>query len=331
MPEEINNQNVFEIDIPKLALDDRFGSLKFEEAGDKLPKAQTWLKEVYDLDYKKLLLDTDAQKVEKLTTDLVSLLTWLKQFDIGNVSNPKGEKDGYNNRVNHFYTDVYRQVLMELLPFLREQRRRENPDQEKLDEEVAKVTKIRAELETELKKVKEESEKIRTTKKEVGSEKGKRAAVRMAGYFSEEVYYYNKLAKKWFWAVIIGYVLVLGALVELGVVAFGNPNQIIWTELVTRLVILAALWYGLYFIIRNYNINSHLGAVNRHRTAVASTLEDFISAEQEQENPKLSEILQNATDAMFKNVPIGYVSKTEKEAGNPVLQIINDLMGANKN
>ena len=331
MPEEINNTNIFEIDIPKLSLDDRFGSLRFEEASEKLPKAQAWLKEVYDLDYKKILLDTDIQKVEKLTNDLVSLLVWLKQFDIANTPNPKNEKDGFNNRVNQFYNDVYRQVLMELLPFLREQRRRENPDQEKLDEEITKVTKIRAELEAELKNVKEESEKIRNTKKEVGSEKGKRAAVRMASYFSEEVTYYKNNAKKWFIAVIVGYIIVLGALVELGVVAFYNPQQVVWTQIVARLVILAALWYGLYFIIRNYNINSHLASVNRHRTAVASTLEDFISVEQEQDKPRLSEVLQNATDAMFKNVPVGYVSKTEKEASNPVLQIINDLMGANKN
>ena len=92
-------------------------------------------------------------------------------------------------------------------------------------------------------------------------------------------------------------------------------------------MIIAALWYRLSFIVKNYNVNSHLAAVNRHRAAVARTLEDFIVAEQQQENPRLSEILQNATEAMFKHAPIGFVSKTEKESSAPVLQIVNDLIG----
>ena len=102
---------------------------------------------------------------------------------------------------------------------------------------------------------------------------------------------------------------------------------VVWGAIISKLVIVAAFWYGLSFVIKNYNVNSHLASVNRHRATVARTLEDFIAVEQQQETPRLSEILQNATEAMFKNAPIGFISKAEKETGNPVLQIINEIMG----
>lgn len=338
----ITLENVFDIDIPKLALDSRFGSLVFENASKKFSQAQAWLKETHDLEYKELLLESDIQQVTNLTSRLVEHLEWIRNFDIGVVANPKQEHDGFNNRIDSFYNDVYSQILMRILPFLREERRRKNPDQEQLDEEVKKVVQIRSELEKELKSVREETQKIRITNKEVGSARGERATARLAAHFDNEVVRYENISRKWFIAVILGYTVIVGVLVWLGVITTSYVNRILalpdivstnglWSVIISKLVILAALWYGLSFIIKNYNVNSHLSAINRHRAAVARTLEDFIAVELQQENPRISEILQNASEAMFKNMPIGYVSKTEKETGNPVLQVVNDLIGIRNN
>ena len=57
---EITTENVFEIDIKKLAMDGRFGSLVFENSYKKLSKIQGWLKEARDLKYEELLLEGDA-------------------------------------------------------------------------------------------------------------------------------------------------------------------------------------------------------------------------------------------------------------------------------
>ena len=203
---------------------------------------------------------------------------------------------------------------------LREERRRENPNQGKLDEEVKRAVQIRSELEEELETIKEETQKIRTTSKDVGSEKGRRAAVKMAAHFSAEVERYEGLSKKWLIGVVIGYAVIVGILIWMGTIAAtyikefavlseNTDTSFIWGAVLSKLVILAALWYGLSFLIKNYNVNSHLASVNRHRTAVASTMEDFVAAEQQQEKPQISEVLQNASDAMFRNVAIGYVSK----------------------
>lgn len=341
MSEKITTENVFDIDVPALALDSRFGSLVFENANKKLGKAQSFLKEVYDLRHQELLNDNDIKQVGNLTNKLVEHLEWLRNFDIGTVSNAKQEHDNFEIRIDGLYNDIYGHVLMRILPFLREERRRENPDEKQLDEEVKKAVQIRAELETELRGIREETQKIRTTNKEVGSAKGQRAAVQMAAHFDKEAGRYAIFARYWLWGVVVGYVIIMSVLVWLGVIAASYMQQIvslsytvntggIWSAVISKLVILAALWFGLSFVIKNYNVNSHLAAVNRHRAAVARTLEDFIAVQLQQEKPRLSEVLRNATDAMFKNVPVGFVSKTERDQGNPVLQIVNDLMGVMK-
>lgn len=339
---EITPEKIFTIDVFKLALDMRFGSLVFEQSSKKLAKVQEWLKETYDLKYSELLLKKDINQVDGLIKKLAEYLEWLRNFDIGAVANAKQEHDDFDSRIDVFYNDVYSQVLMRLLPFLREERRRENPDQQQLDEEFKKVVQIRSELETELKNIKEETQKIRITDKKVGIAKGERAAVSMASHFNNEVDRYDKLAKRWFWGVVVGYIVLVVILIRPEIIRVNYVNQVfslsetvntsgIWSAVISRLVILATLWFGLSFIIKNYNVNSHLVAVNRHRAAVARTMEDFVAVEQQQEKPRMTEMLQNATDAMFKHAPIGFVSKTEKENGNPVLQIVNDLIGIRNN
>lgn len=228
---------------------------------------------------------------------------------------------------------------MKYLPFLREEKRRQNPDEKKIEDEVRRVSQLRKGLAEELESVKSDIEKIRTTGKELGTAKGTRAIVDTGQHFDKEVVRYQNLAKIWLTLAVIGYIVIVCILaleifpqIEELIDLFNNPEasyiSSIWVIVVSKLVILATLWYGLSFIIKNYNVNSHLASINRHRATVAKTLEDYISVEQQQENPRLSEMLKSATEVMFKNAPIGFISKTEKETGNPVLQIINDVMGA---
>lgn len=332
-------ENVLDVDISAIALDERFGSLKFENADKKLTAIQRYVREAKDLQYGELLLKSQVNQIENFQKRLVERLQWLQKFDLSTNPNPKHEHDSFEQEVDGLYNDVYGNLVMVFLPFLREERRRENPGEKTLDEEVRKATQLRTELEEELKKVREETEKIRTTGKEVGVAKGERATVRLAAYFDSEMAHYQKAANWWFRGVVGGYIAVLVVLVIFGTVAvlylnnlFSTANGqwnlgIVWSVGVAKLIIIAAFWYGLSFIIKNYNVNSHLAAVNRHRAAVARTLEDFMAVEQQQEKPRLAEILQNATDAMFKLAPIGFVSKTEKENGQPILQIVNDLVG----
>lgn len=346
MDEQITTDNVFEVDVLKLALNGRFGDLVFKKAGDQLLKIQKALLEAHDLGFSEILSISDADIIRSRTKTLAEHLEWLRMFNIAKSSNASQEHTNFNARIDGFYNDVYNHILIRLLPFLRDQRRRENPSQKQLDDEIKKFTQVRSEMEKELEVVRKETDKIRSVSKDVGIAKGQRATARLASHFDKEVVGYSEKALYWFWVLVLGYVVVLCILIWLGNTVFSYTSQlsslsvsskgedvslipnVVWGAIVSKLVILAAFWYGLSFMIKNYNVNSHLAAVNRHRAAVARTLEDFIEVEQQQNNPRLSEMLQNATDAMFKNAPIGYVTKSEKESGNPIFQIINDLTGA---
>lgn len=370
MVDEVTKNNALDVSVSEIALDKRFGSLIFEAAEKKLVKVQDWLKESQALVTTETLVQSDIQYLKTTLKRLAEHLQWLVSFHLEDASNARQESDAFNQRVDDFYNDAHREIAMRILPFLREENRRKNPEEKKLDEEVQKAIQIRKDLESELETIKSETEKIRVNSKEVGEAKGERAAVRMAQYFEDEATRYGTRAFSWLVVVVIGYLLVVGVLVWTGYETYStvndltSQNQIIqsnqdllskavsattsevvmaaleqievkdspdatylWTALISKLVILAALWYGLSFIIKNYNVNSHLFSVNRHRAAVAKTLDDFIAYEQQQEKPNTTGVLQNATDAMFKHISIGYVSKIEKDNSNPVLQIVNDLMG----
>ena len=425
MPEKIDitTENVFEVEIKKLALDERFGALKFEYALDKLLKIQEWLKEAHDLNYQGLLMGDDYSIVEGSINELVFFLRELQVFDISAVSNPKAEQDSFNQHVDNSYQEVYTKIAMRILPFLREEKRREDPEQQKLDAEVARISEIRSGLEKELEKaqneisqnadvisnlnseleeVKNEREKANKTRfglenelikateeaknerkktnkvrsnlestleevekekkqieevrynlkvsleeykkerrrirgagRDIGSEKGGIAAVNLWSHFNNESKHYEAEADRWFHWVRIGYFtvvpisIILGGIISIAVMLF--DANIKWQAVVSNSAIFIALWSALYFVVRNYNINSHLCSVNRHRAAVAKTLDDFIAVEQQEEDPRLSEVLQNASESMFKNFETGYMPKVEKDTGNSVVQIINDTMGSNKN
>lgn len=335
---EITRENALKVDIQQLATIKRSGSLIFDEVGQKLLQVQTWMNEVQDLDLK-VLTPEDVNYLRSKLKQLAEHLEWMRVFDPGVVTNAKEEKEGFDRRVMDFYNDVYKQVAKGLLPFLHDEQRKLNPDQVKITEELKTISKLRSDLENELQTIRSETERIREVKQETAVAKGERATVKIGTHFNSEVKRYELRAKNWFWIAVAGYACILIFLIKFAFNTLGyidllkDPEQtinnaVVWSALISKLVILGAIWYGLHFIVKNYNVNSHLSAVNRHRAAIAGTLEDFIAFEEQKDEPKTSEVLTKATDAMFKNVAVGYVTKTEKESANPILQIINDLTGA---
>jgi hypothetical protein len=324
----VDLENVLEVDISKIALDDRFGSLKFDNANKKLTKIQQYLIEAKDLDFAELLLPNQADQVRNYQARLTTYLQRIQGFDVGSATgNPKGEHDQYEAEIDGFYNEIYEALPMKYLPFLREERRRENPDERKLDEEVRQAAQLRADLEEELVKVRADIEQIKNTKQEVGSAKGERAATQLARHFKEEARRYQDEADKYSLYLRVGYGFILLLFVVFTLFyAFGVWTLTLQTG-IPKLVLAGALWYGLSFIIRNFNINSHLAAVNRHRAAVAETLEDFLAT-----NPTATgEMLRNATEAMFRHTLVGYVSKSDSSSSNPMYEIVNTVMGSKAN
>lgn len=305
-----------------LAVDsDRFGPLGFERS---LPALET-LREIFvDFEkngYRSKLPENLREPFRNDEERFISYLRRLAGFDLRSVPNFQSEHDSFENEVQGFYQDFFSR-FGQWINFFRQETERKSTNKQTIERERRQLLEARKQSEAllkELQLVKEETDNLRT-------KKGQRAAVKLASYFKSEVEkVYEPMARKWFRAIIIGYTAII--LVIVGFAAYytfvSDWNNITWQSALGKIIFFAALWYGLAFIIRNYSVNSHLAAINRHRAAVASTLEDFLGS-----YPSATgEMLQNATQAMFKNAPIGFISKTEKDSGGPVFEIINKIIG----
>lgn len=226
-PTEITLQNVLTVDIGTVAWS-RFNELNFEKVKDKLGKIQKWLVEAEDLNYEKLLIPEDISHISDLRNELIKFLQNLILFDNRTTSeNAKQEHDALEVQIESYYHGVYQHIAMRILPFFREERRREKPEEKKTDEEIRKITQIRKELEEELKKVQEETKKVRVTSKEVGTAKGERASVRLATHFAGEAGNYQNTAGLWLKIAVSGYIVLLIVLMVFGIKTVQYLNDIL--------------------------------------------------------------------------------------------------------
>ena len=330
MAQKITTENYLTINLEQLAMNSDFGKLVFTNANTKLTKVQQWFKELNDLDYTRYLLSKDQTNlIEGLRNDFIAHLNWLTEFDIGKSPNPQQEHDNFEIKVDNHFNRFFKGVVMEILPYLRQEVALQNKDERNLQVELQEVAKIKKQVEESLKQseqergmLQEEIKAIKESKRGVGSAHGERGAAQMALHFEKEVKHYSDGAANWLKYGGWGYVIIIGIIILLAYryLSIDNPS---WQIGLAKLVFISALWYGLSFLIKNYNVNSHLMAVNRHRAAVARTLEDFLAVNPERQ----TDMLKNATEAMFKNAPIGYIRKAEKDSSGSILEIINNLPG----
>ncbi|MBI2514935.1 hypothetical protein HYV91_01985 [Candidatus Wolfebacteria bacterium] len=330
-PSEINDQNVLTADIESIAQDRRFDELKFENAKDKLSKVQKWLVEAKELNFEKLLISEDITRISDIKNQLIKYLQDLLTFDNRTTrENAKQEHDSLENQVEKYYNGAYQHIAMRILPFLRQEVARSSEDAKELEKRQKsasqaekKYKELSEKLETRFQELDQQEKELDEKKKQVESGHGELAAVRLTKHFQGEADNYAELSNNWlkirskfYWGIII-IILILAA-----IYFYVGWEKISLQLGVAKIIFLSALWYGLAFATRNYNINSHLAAVNRHRAAVARTLEDFLESNPERK----SEMLKNATEAMFKHAPIGFVTKAEKDSGNPLFEIINKII-----
>ena len=268
----------------------------------------------------------------------------LARFDIRADQNFRAEHDSYENEIQSFYQDFI-QHYGSWIAIFRQDTERKSVDKQTIEVErnlLVEARKQSEELVRELQALKKERDSLKSGKSAI-------AATKLAIHFNREARSYNTKANWWFIAVVTGYISLLYFLYKFTSESLRYLNQWSVSQFDTqanigqismqlnyapvvitgfaKFIILAALWYGLSFLIRNYNVNSHLSAVNRHRTAVAMTLDDFLISNPERQ----SEMLKNATDAMFKHAPIGFIVKAEKDSGNPILEIVNKIIGNKSN
>ncbi|TSD05294.1 MAG: hypothetical protein Greene07147_615 [Parcubacteria group bacterium Greene0714_7] len=323
---EIKPENLKVLEIKQITLNkDKFGALTFDKAYPKLHEIRKMLVEFEELGYVDLLTSDEVNEVNSLKSQLLHYVQRVNDL------NPETDatfninvRDSLENEIDNFCKGATKQLRANLV-FLRQEAARKSTDQQSLAEEQKAATQARKQTEETLNLLQQKLEKLNEREQQLETTSGKVGAKALAIHFNTETILYQGRADGWFKAVVISYLLLV--VLTLGIVAYytwwhqGGWAALTWQEGTAKLALLAVSWYAVSFFIRSYNVNSHLAAVNRHRTAVAGTLEDFLAS-----NPSATgEMLQNGTDAMFKHAAIGFITKAEKDSGNPLLEIVNKI------
>ena len=191
------------------------------------------------------------------------------------------------------------------------------------------VKKIQDKAETDL-------SEIRKVKKEVDTllESAKKATAQTGiTAYSEVFEVQSKEHKKasWVWLATSG-LLVIILIFYLGWLTFETIDLIIegtdplhtFTLFLARIFPATVVYYLLYQVIKNFNVNMHLYTLNKHRANVLKTFESFVNSTDE---PNIRDtVLVKAAEAIFDARATGYLSgKDSRKGGLELIQSINNL------
>lgn len=334
MAEAFTVDQIKKFDIKGLALNkEKLGSLIFEKSHQRLEKLRTLFLELIDLDHQKHLSKDEVESINSRSQRFWDYLRRLEQFNI-ELPNAKQVHDSFENEVENFYHDTTKSLRTSLI-YLRQEAARNSQDQRSLAEEQKAATKARKQYEELHQQLKNELESLQKQKGDVEAAHGEVATKYLAVQFDKQAKEYETAAGKWlslrnklYWLLIgiiganfFAYLLlfILDKVWNVGL----PPREIFTIEYgVVKLALLAVLSYGVGFASKNYNVSSHLSAVNKHRRNVAQTLDDFLATKPDRK----SEMLRQGTEAMFKHASIGYIRREEQKDNGPIYEIINKFL-----
>ncbi len=309
------------MNIEEICLRKELGDLSFSEAVGYLNNARKTIVDVADLGEGLSLTDQEKEKLKQHTEKLIKLLKEIRDFDLKNPNHTAAQHGNLERQSKNLWEDIvksYRGILaqLKLEEFFR------NPETED-------VKRMKTQLEDLLSDVPKQLEELRSGKKLVEEGNAELAAAKLAHHFQEESIHYLDGKKLWWMAsataYVINFLLVLDLTGEYVDFRFINLNLESGLPILTKFLLLGVAWYSLMFFVKNYNVNAHLEAANRHRTAVANTLQDVLAGPGSEEQK--IETLKQGVETMFKPTAIGFVRKSEKDSGNPLFEIINTFPG----
>lgn len=304
--------------------------LTFAKAYPQLDKLRQTLVEFDELDYTSLLNPDEVKEVDRFKESLLNFIIKINSFHPEtDASFNKNVRDALENEIEGFFRNTTKR-LRDHLVFLRQEAALKSQDQQSLAEEQKATIQAREQYKELSQQLKSELESLQKQKREVEAAHGEVATTYLAVQFSKQAVAYESAAEKWLarrnklyrWLIAIisinffFYFFLFFLEKTLGGLP---PSEIFTIEYgVVKLALLAVLSYGVGFTSKNYNVNSHLAAVNKHRSNVAQTLDDFFATNPERK----SHMLQEGTRAMFRHVPIGYIRREEQRDNGPFDAII---------
>ncbi|MEX0998403.1 MAG: hypothetical protein WD000_00360 [Thermodesulfobacteriota bacterium] len=330
--EEITTENFRETDLRSLALNEDWGRLVFKKAYPILESTRDLFNELEDLGYQEQLTQKEIESIEHSKRNFIDRLNRLREFDIGQA-NPEETHNNLEQDIINFAEGLERNFREPLL-WLRQEAARQSEDVKSLEDKQKAAVQAEKEYKKLSQKMEEELRSLQAQKGEVATAHGEVAAAKLGKYFESQADQYTQEVKNWLGSRN-SYLKWLVGIVSANLIAyiflFVTDKIGWWPRLdpedfftipygVAKFALLILLSYGLAFSSRNYSISSNLKAANLHRKNVAETLEDLLSTEFEPQDR--SQLVQQAAEAMFKQLPTGFVARAMTSDSGPVQAVV---------
>ena len=314
------------LDLESICLDARFGDLQFLNSVNFLEKMKEDIVELEDFDYRQYLTTSEINNIESARNQFNDLIKQISDFTISQP-NPLDVRNNIQNSVVNFYQSSFASLTRSSLIYLRQQFKLDNKTEKELQQTIISAKKLETELQSKLEKIKEDQASVIKGSGIVSSKY-------LSKVFKEQA---NKSEGK----ILLWSNLILGLSIGLLILVIGlffiyfffirnlNDKGAITEFAVFSTLGVATIFYYLRFSIRNYNVLNHLTQSNSHRANVAETLENYISASNNDQEVKLA-LLKEAACAMFQSDSTGYLNKDQIEASSPVKEMINTIISDKK-
>jgi hypothetical protein len=224
----------------------------------------------------------------------------------------------FSNRYNAFYDSV----VSPLGSFL---------GKKAYSEELAGKFGQQAEQElAEIRRVKKEIEKVQVDVKEAAEIAGDIASSAHSAAFSEDAVKHATSADKWLKAVIIfgivAMLLAITVLYDIFKELINDDYKSGGESYVIKIAILAFIYIGVRFTIKNFSAHQHLNIVNKHRANVLSSMEAFRTSAIDE--PTKDAILLAGVGAAYSQQESGFIT-TKEGAGSDdgdVMSIVKSVV-----
>ncbi len=271
-------------------------------------------------DYWQYLSDSRRQAVLNALDDMINQFNEMKGFD-PKSPNPWELVQSTIANFNSRYNDFYDTLTSPLQAFLGKK-----AFSQELAGEYGKQAK---EGLAEIRRIKSEIEQVQQTVNQAAEAAGDVASTAYTASFAEQAKEHKDSAKKWLTALILGSLLGLALAVTIIIELVRSLNDENFNPgseaYIFKLSILAFIYFGLRFLIRNYSAHQHLYIINKQRANALATMEAFRTSAIS-ENAK-DEILLAAVSAAYSHQESGFIT-TREGAGSDdgdIIEIIRNV------
>ena len=245
--------------------------------------------------------------IESYLTSFLHLVEQIQNFN-PSEGNPQNNRDSIAGAINDLYEGLYEHLFPYLDTFLSG---KADPLREEL---VKKAQAAVSEIENKKQKVGETLQEAEKTLEALRSVSAKTGVSNFAEVFDGQAEQNKKTARRWLIASIVSAGVILISLYLI----FGQLTSVLKNDIgfelslqifFTKLLIFSFLSVVFYQVVKNYNANMHLYALNKHRQ---NSLESFQAFVESTEDPKIRDaVLIQATRAIFEAGETGYVSSKD--------------------